>query len=83
MIRNVIQNHGTLVSIVLVFIVVGIAAWGYWYILKQKKNDKLIDHRGFIEMIPSLVSTAGVLGTFQLTEGLSPCDFKGSDPLCE
>ena len=77
MIRNIIQNHGTLVSILLVLIVVGIAAWGYWYILKQKKNDKLIDHRGFIEMIPSLVSTAGVLGTFLgITLGLIFFDTK-------
>ena len=77
MIRNIIQNHGTLVSILLVLIIVGIAVWGYWYILKQKKNDKLIDHRGFIEMIPSLVSTAGVLGTFLgITLGLIFFDTK-------
>ena len=77
MIRNIIQNHGTEVSILLVLIIVGIAAWGYWYILKQEKNDKLIDHRGFIEMIPSLVSTAGVLGTFLgITLGLIFFDTK-------
>lgn len=44
---------------------------GYVYIRSKKKNDKLLDHRGFVEMIPSLISTLGVLGTFAgITMGL-------------
>jgi len=64
MIKNLIQQHGTLVSVILVLVIICIALWGYWYIRRQEKNNKLIEHREFIEMIPSLVSTAGVLGTF-------------------
>lgn len=55
-----------LVSVIVVF-----AIWGYLYIRNKQRNDKLLDHRGFIEMIPSLVSTLGVLGTFAgITLGL-------------
>lgn len=71
MIREIIQEHGTLVSLTLVLIIIGFALWGYVYIDSQQKKDKLLDHRGFIEMIPSLVSTLGVLGTFAgITLGL-------------
>lgn len=69
--KNIIQVHGTAVSVLLVLIIVAIAFWGYYYINKQQRNDKLLDHRGFIEQIPSLVSTSGVLGTFAgITLGL-------------
>lgn len=69
--KNIIQVHGTAVSVLLVLIIVAIALWGYYYINKQQRNDKLLDHRGFIEQIPSLVSTSGVLGTFAgITLGL-------------
>ena len=41
------------------------------YIYYEKYNDRLLKHRGFIEMLPSLVSTSGVLGTFAgITMGL-------------
>lgn len=69
--KNIIQVHGTAVSALLVAIIIVIAIWGYYYINKQQRNDKLLDHRGFIEQIPSLVSTLGVLGTFAgITLGL-------------
>ena len=69
--KEVIQQHGFAVSIALMIIILVIAAYGYFYIRIQKKNDKLLDHRGIIEMWPSLVSTLGVLGTFAgITMGL-------------
>lgn len=75
--KELIQEHGTLVSIALVFIIVAFAVWGYIFIKRQQENDKLLDHRGFIEMIPSLVSTLGVLGTFAgITLGLLFFDTK-------
>lgn len=54
----------------MLFIIV-CAAIGFAYILIQKKNDNLMNHRGVIEMIPSFISTLGVLGTFAgITMGL-------------
>lgn len=70
-IRSIIHNHGMEVSIAMVSIIVICALLGYVFILYQKKKDKLLYHRGFIEMIPSLISTLGVLGTFAgITMGL-------------
>lgn len=75
--RELIQEHGTIVSMTLVFVIVAFAVWGYVFIKRQQENDKLLDHRGFIEMIPSLVSTLGVLGTFAgITLGLLFFDTK-------
>ena len=71
MIKELVQNHGLAVTVALVSVIVGFALWGYFYIRNKQRNDKLLDHRGFIEMIPSLVSTLGVLGTFAgITLGL-------------
>ena len=59
------------VSITMVAVIVAFAIAGYLYIRKKKSNDELLDHRGIIEMIPSLISTLGVLGTFAgITIGL-------------
>jgi len=75
--KNIIQHHGTLVSVALVLVIVAFALWGYWYIKAKKDSDELLSHRGFIEMIPSLVSTLGVLGTFLgITLGLLFFDTK-------
>lgn len=41
-----------------------IVVWAWFYINRQKENSKLIANRHRIEMIPSAVSTLGVLGTF-------------------
>ena len=83
--REIIQQHGFAVSITLMIIILIIAAYGYFYIRIQKKNDKLLDHRGIIEMWPSLVSTLGVLGTFAgITMGLyyfDTSDLTNSIPL--
>lgn len=69
--KEIIQNHGMEVSLGMVAIIIFIALAGYLYIRSQKQNDRLLDHRGVIEMIPSLVSTLGVLGTFAgITMGL-------------
>ncbi len=69
--KELIQNHGLEVSLAMVFFIVICAVSGYSYIRFQKRKDKVLDHRGFIEMIPSLVSTLGVLGTFAgITMGL-------------
>ena len=37
---------------------------GYIYIVRKRNTDKLLSQRRWIEMIPSAVSTLGVLGTF-------------------
>lgn len=41
-----------------------IVVWAWFYINKQKEESQLIAKRHWIEMIPSAVSTIGVLGTF-------------------
>ena len=41
-----------------------IVVWAWFYINKQKEESQLIAKRHWIEMIPSAVSTMGVLGTF-------------------
>jgi len=52
-------------------IIVIVVIWAWFYIDKQKKNSKLSAKRQIIEMIPSAVSTLGVLGTFLgITVGL-------------
>ena len=69
--ERIIQKHGTEVSLGLVGIIVFFAFVCYLYIKRQLSNDQLLDHRGIIEMMPSLISTLGVLGTFAgITLGL-------------
>lgn len=69
--KDLIQNHGFEVSMAMMMFIVICAIMGFFYIRNQKQKDKLLDHRGFIEMIPSLISTLGVLGTFAgITMGL-------------
>lgn len=50
-------------NVFLTFIVVSFF-WSLGYVLIQKKADKLISKRRWIEQLPSLISTLGVLGTF-------------------
>ena len=45
-------------------VVILVAIWAWFYINHQKDNSMLIANRHRIEMIPSAVSTLGVLGTF-------------------
>lgn len=55
----------------MMFFIIVCAAIGFAYIQRQKRNDNLMNHRGVIEMIPSFISTLGVLGTFAgITMGL-------------
>lgn len=69
--RNIIQNHGFEVSMTMMLFIIVCAAIGFAYIQRQKRNDNLMNHRGVIEMIPSFISTLGVLGTFAgITMGL-------------
>ena len=75
--KDLIQNHGFTVSMVMMLFIILCATVGFFYIRSQKKNDKLLDHRGIIEMIPSFISTLGVLGTFLgITMGLYFFDTK-------
>lgn len=62
--KDIIQNHGFEFSMTLAVIILVCALIGYLYIANQSEKDNLMRHRGFIEMIPSLISTLGVLGTF-------------------
>ena len=71
MLRQLVQEQGTILSLALVAVILGFAAAGHIYIRKREQEDNALEHRGFIEMIPSLVSTLGVLGTFAgITLGL-------------
>lgn len=52
-------------------LIIIVAIWAWFYISKQRKKNLLIAKRHWIEMIPSAVSTLGVLGTFLgITMGL-------------
>jgi len=66
----------------LVIVVAFIWAWGW--IARQKTEGRLYDKRRWIESLPSLVSTLGVLGTFVgITMGLidfDTTDITGSIP---
>lgn len=62
--KNLIQNHGFEVSMTLMSFIILCAAGAFIYIYVQSKKDKLFEHRGVVEMLPSLISTLGVLGTF-------------------
>ena len=69
--KDLIQKHGFEVSMAMMLFIIVCAVIGYLYIRSQKEKDKLLDHRGIIEMIPSFISTLGVLGTFAgITMGL-------------
>lgn len=75
--KELIQNHGTLVSIVLVLLIVVVTIAFYFFIKRKEEEDELISNRGLVEMLPSLVSTLGVLGTFLgITMGLLFFDTK-------
>lgn len=45
-------------------VVIGVAFWGYNAINKASENKVLIKERRWIEQIPTIVSTTGVIGTF-------------------
>lgn len=65
------EETSLIITISFVAIILLIALIAYIYIGKQKKNVKLEDKRRWIEQLPSLVSTLGVLGTFAgITLGL-------------
>lgn len=69
--KELIQNNGMAVSVIMTLFIIACAIIGYVYIENKRRNDNLLNHRGLIEMIPSLISTLGVLGTFAgITMGL-------------
>lgn len=51
----------TFVSVAVIFI--GFL-WALGYVIKSSKSQKLIENRRWIESLPTLISTLGVLGTF-------------------
>jgi len=58
-------------------VIVLITIWAWYYVYRQKKKDLLIANRNRIEIIPSAISTLGVLGTFLgITIGLLHFDTK-------
>lgn len=70
-VKNAILHGGLFVSFILAAIIIASAFAGYLYIRKHHNKNDLLNHRGIIEMIPSLISTLGVLGTFLgITMGL-------------
>lgn len=75
--QSFIQKYGSDISLLFVGIIVIAALSCYLYIRRHKEN-KLLDHRGVIEMMPPFISTLGVLGTFGgITLGLY--DFNTGD----
>lgn len=72
----------TFISVVLIF---GATVWAYFYVSNSSKEKKLVENRRWIEQLPSLVSTLGVLGTFAgITLGLvnfNSEDLQNSIPL--
>ena len=57
---ELIMNYIPWLWVIIIIVVI----WAWFYIDKQKKKSKLSAKRQIIEMIPSAVSTLGVLGTF-------------------
>ncbi len=67
-----------LTTYILVAAIIVIAVWAFYYIKSNNQNKSLVEKRRWIEQIPSLVSTLGVLGTFiGITVGL--CNFDTAD----
>ena len=58
---NILSMSIALISLI-VIVAAFVAAWYYIYYLN--KNGKLQEQRRWVEQIPSLISTLGVLGTF-------------------
>ena len=54
----------TTITMVLVAVIIFVTAWAFLDIRSSRQNEKLQEKRRWIEQIPSLVSTLGVLGTF-------------------
>ena len=54
----------TTITIVLVAIIIVAILWAYLYIKNKRQSKSLQEKRRWIEQIPSLVCTLGVLGTF-------------------
>ena len=54
----------TTITIVSVAVIIAVTLWAYLYIKKSRQDKKLQEKRRWIEQLPSLVSTLGVLGTF-------------------
>lgn len=73
-----------IISVVLAGAVIIVAVRAYLWVRKQADNAELIRKRRWIEMLPSLVSTCGVLGTFLgITIGLwnfDPANLNDSIP---
>ena len=58
-------------------LIVALTVWAWYYIDKQKKNSTLTSKRHWIDMMPSAISTLGVLVTFLgITLGLLCFDAK-------
>ena len=65
---------------ILTGLILGVAVICYFYVRYQKSHNNLISKRRWIEQIPSLVSTLGVLGTFfGITVGLLNFDSMNLD----
>ncbi|MDO4801979.1 MAG: hypothetical protein Q4A15_07410 [Prevotellaceae bacterium] len=60
---NTIKSIIPFVSYLWIVIAV-VAVWAWFYIDAQKKKNRLVAKRHWIETIPNAVSTLGVLGTF-------------------
>ena len=58
------ENTLNIITGVSVAVIIIAAFWAWRYIKRQKKNNTLLAKRRWIDQLPSLISTLGVLGTF-------------------
>ena len=69
-----------LITIICLIIILAAFVWAWMYIMSCDKKGKLIEQRRWIEQLPSIVSTLGVLGTFfGITIGLIHFDTNNLD----
>ena len=60
------MNTGVLTTITMVSVavIIFVTSWAFLDIRRSRQSNKLQERRRWIEQIPSLISTLGVLGTF-------------------
>lgn len=80
-----IENILNIITIASAIIILVAFLWAWSYIIKNSKENKLLEKKRWIGQLPSIISTLGVLGTFLgITIGLvffDTSDLDASIPL--
>lgn len=80
-----IESILNIITIASAIIILVAFLWAWSYIIKNSKENKLLEKKRWIEQLPSIISTLGVLGTFLgITIGLvffDTSDLDASIPL--